>query len=135
MTIYSHAKPPKIDAQTFTEESLADQLADEPLKRIFERYVTSGMAPKLVDGDVDIDASAADVDAALSDLSDADALLMSKVEQQDVLATAQRLVEQLQNSAVNRQKSAKTDAGAPGAKAAPTEPLKESKVDTEPKNG
>lgn len=136
MVIYSHSKPPKATGQTFTQASLTDQLADEPLKRIFERYIRSGEVLPMVKGDVDANASAAELDAALDDLSDADALTMSRVEQAEALATAQRLLEQLQKPlAVKRKDASKTDAERSGVQAAPNEPLKDSKVDTEPKNG
>lgn len=96
MKVYSMWKnPPELTGQTFTEESLTDELADEPLKRIYERFVLSGQTPHMVNGDLDYNADEETVESAFADTALDDVTQLSRVEQQDILATAERLVEQL----------------------------------------
>lgn len=135
MKIYSNFRPPKWHGQKFTKPSLTDQLADEPLERVYQRYVQSGAVPPLLRGDVDVNASDAELEAAMNDLATDDVSQMSRVEQADVLVNAQRLVEQLQAEAVSHAKMLETGHERPGVNAATNDSLKEGKIDTSQQNG
>ena len=136
MKIFSMFKnPPELIGQRFTKPSLTDELADEPLSRIFDRYLSSGQRPPLLSGDVDMDASDEALDAALADSALDDVSQMSRVEQQDVLVTAQRLVEQLRQSAASRGEERKSEHSATGAQAASNDSIAESKVSENGQNG
>lgn len=128
---------PKTTGQRFTQPSLTDELADEPLSRIFERYLSSGRVPQMADGDVDANAGDEALDAALADSALDDVSCMTKVEQQDVLVTAQRLVEQLQQqrTAASLEEERKSEASATGAQAASKDSITESKVAENAQNG
>lgn len=128
MKVYSMWKPsPEPTGQVFIQPSLTDVLADEPLERIYRRFVLSGQAPRLVDGDVDVDASESELDSALADSALDDISQMTRVEQQDILETAKRLVEQLKSSAVSRTEERNMEASATGAQAESNEKVNEQK--------
>lgn len=135
MKVYSIWRPSPFKGQVFRKESMADQLADEPLDRIFERFVMSGRAPAYEGGEVDIDANDADVDAAMSDSALDDVSQMSRLERLDVLATAERLVEQLRESSVSSEKLRKTEAKATGANDASKDSGVSEKNQPTPQNG
>lgn len=106
--VYSQSTPPAIAGEVFTKESLTDQLADEPLKDIVERFLASGTPlPSFGNSDVVLTetSKAADVEAAFDDFATADVARMDKVEQMDALVTAQRLVEQLRRDASAKPKN------------------------------
>lgn len=97
--VYSQFNPPAVAGEVFTLPSLTDELADESLKTIVERFIAQGAVPvdrsnpDLVIGErTTVD----DVEAVFDDLRNEDVSRLDKVEQADVLVTAQRLVEQLQ---------------------------------------
>lgn len=110
---------PTKKGEFFTQLSLTDQLADEPLQRIFQRYVSSGMSLPMVDGDIDI-ADNESIESALADTACSDPSMLTKLEQQDMLRTAELLVEQMkkhtaaQLSEQNSVKQADNDKGEPG---------------------
>ena len=114
--VYSQATPPSYDGEVFSKESLTDQLADEPLVDIVNRFLNAGspLPGSLADG-LDL-ALAKDpvkaVETAFDDFSTADVQQMDKVEQSDVLVTARRLVEQLQRQSAGKPiKSVDSEAG------------------------
>ena len=138
MVIYSMFRnPPEVSGTTFTQPSLTDELADEPLSRIFERYLSSGRFPQMSDGDIDASAGDEALDAALADSALDDVSCMTKVEQQDVLVTAQRLVEQLQQqrAAASPKEERKSEASAIGAQAASKDSIQQGKMAENGQNG
>lgn len=97
--VYSQFNPPASAGEHFTLPSLTDELADEPLSKIVERFMTQGQVPfdkSKSDLFLSSDTTLDDVEAAFDDLRNEDVSRLDKVEQADVLVTAQRLVEQLQ---------------------------------------
>lgn len=114
--VYSQATPPSFDGEVFLKESLTDQLADEKLEDIVNRFMNAGSPlPGSYSDGLDL-ASAEDpvkmVDTAFDDFSTADVQQMDKVEQSDVLVTARRLVEQLQRQSAGKPiKSVDSEAG------------------------
>lgn len=99
--VYSQANPPVTTGEFFTEPSLTDQLADEPLDRIVKRFVSQGFVPMSHDKpDVVIgnDVTGEQLDEAFDDFSSAEVRQMDKVEMVDALVTAQTAFEQLQKA-------------------------------------
>lgn len=96
--VYSQCNPPA-DAGEFNNlESLTDQLAYEPLSEIVARFMANGNIPRpseKADLQLTEDTTLDDVDACFEDSASEDVSRLDKVEALDVLATAQRLVEQL----------------------------------------
>lgn len=97
--VYSQCNPPA-DAGEFNNlESLTDQLAYEPLSEIVARFMANGNIPRppeKADLQLTEDSTFDDVDACFEDSASEDVSRLDKVEALDALATAQRLVEQLQ---------------------------------------
>ena len=86
---------------------MTDQLADEPLQSIIERFQRAGVSISVPpdNGGIEVK-SVEDLDKAFNEPVVSS---MDKVEQLDALATAQRLVEQLRKSSNNAPKSAPVD--------------------------
>lgn len=122
MKIYSLWKnPPEVTGQVFTEPTLTDGLADEPLERIYKRFVLSGEAPQMVNGDVDYSADDETIEQAFADSATDDVSAFDKVEQADILATAERLVEQLRfNSAETLKETPKSSPTAEKSQSVPS---------------
>lgn len=97
--VYSQCNPPA-DAGEFNDlESLTDQLAYEPLSEIVARFMANGNVPRPAErADLQLTDKTTldDVDACFEDSASEDVSRLDKVEALDALATAQRLVEQLQ---------------------------------------
>lgn len=104
MKVYSWSKPRKIKGEVNTLPSMTDQLADEPIQSIIERFQCAGVSltiPSNFDGVIINNAD--DLESAFSQpVVDT----LDKVEQLDALATAERLVEQLRQESNKAPKSA-----------------------------
>ncbi len=107
MKVYSWSNRRKVKGEVNTLPSMTDQLADEPIQSIIERYQRAGVPISVPpdNGGIEVK-SLEDVDKAFSQV---DVSSMDKVEQLDALATAQRLVEQLRKKSNNAPKSAPVD--------------------------
>lgn len=124
MRIYSWYNPPvEKFKETFPNPSLTSQLDYEPLSKIIERFIAHDTVPPVMDGDVNVDdlSKPKAVDEAFAHLEGTDTSSLSAVEQAEVLATAERLVEQLQaQQAKQSDKSAISAPGTQGQKASAT---------------
>lgn len=100
MKVRSQYNPPEFRGEVFTEPSMTDQLANEPLSDIVKRFTL----PQIVGGYLKQDASVilndetleADLEAAFDDFAEADLPLMSKADQAAALVDAQVELERLQ---------------------------------------
>ena len=110
MKVYSWSNRRKVKGEVNTLPSMTDQLADEPIQSVIERFQRSGVPISVPpdNGGIEVK-SLEDVDKAFSQPVVSS---MDKVEQLDALATAQRLVEQLRKSSNNAPKSAPVDVSA-----------------------
>lgn len=127
---YNRRKESEKFGETFPLPSLTDQLDYEPLKNIIERFMANNGHLPVSTGDVNVDdlSSNEAVDEAFSSLEGTDTSELSKVEQAEVLATAERLVEQLQaQQAKQSEKSAISAPETQNAKASATDSLVEGK--------
>lgn len=107
MKVYSWSNRRKVKGEVNTLPSMTDQLADEPLQSIIERFQRAGVSISVPpdNGGIEVK-SVEDLDKAFNEPVVSS---MDKVEQLDALATAQRLVEQLRKSSNNAPKSAPVD--------------------------
>ena len=107
MKVYSWSNRRKLKGEVNTLPSMTDQLADEPIQSIIERFQRAGVPISVPpdNGGIEVK-SVEDLDKAFNEPVVSS---MDKVEQLDALATAQRLVEQLRKSSNNASKSAPVD--------------------------
>nr|QGT50722.1 hypothetical protein Elusimicrob1349_1920 [uncultured Elusimicrobia bacterium] len=98
--VRTHANPPHVVGEIFEEESLTDQLGTDSLESLVKRYMAVGFVPPPPSGSdlvVDSSTTAKDVDSVFDDYGTEDVSRLDKVDQLDVLVTAQRLAGQEQN--------------------------------------
>lgn len=136
MVVYSWFNKRKKSEQfgeTFPNPSLTNELDNEPIANIINRFLSSGYVPSAPAGDVDSGSltDGKSVDEAFAHLEGSETSGMSKVEQAEVLATAQRLVEQLQEAqqAKQSEESAISEPGTQSQNASATDDLKEGKAE------
>lgn len=100
MAFKTQFNSPRSRGEVFTEPSLTDQLAYEPLgdiiRRFTERDIVNGYLSNKSEVNFDEKTTERDVEAAFDDFSTADLPMMSKVEQAEALADAQNEIERLQ---------------------------------------
>lgn len=123
------------EGERFALPSLTDQMADEPLERIVNRFLaTNGTLPMMSGTEVPEDEEK--LEEVFEQLASADVSQLTRVEQAEVLLTAQRLVEQLESSRrASRKEERKSDVESVAQKTSSNDSLKEGKLETEAKNG
>lgn len=136
ITVYNQYNRIRDDkGETFALPSLTDQLADEPLERIVNRFMAAGAPlPTMQDG-VEID-DLGELEGVFERLAAADVSQLTRVEMADVLVTARRLQEQLNKAqTLSDAEKRKSKAEASVEKTPSNDSLKEGKIATEPQNG
>lgn len=106
MAFKTQYNSPHSRGEVFTEPSLTDQLANEPLadivRRFTERDIVNGYRSLKSDVVFDESTTEREVEAAFDDFAAADLPLMSKVEQAEALVDAQNEIERLQKATASK---------------------------------
>ena len=123
-------KPPAPTYERVSDDLVVDRLGYEPLKVIVERFMRLGGIPNSpIGADLEISSETTSEDVENAFDAPDPVTMFDKVEQYDVLATAQRLVEQLQKAS----NTAKTPHKEAQEEEPITDPTSEKKLQEEPK--
>lgn len=95
MKVYTCYNPRSEKGETFKLPTLTDQLADEPIDRIVQRFIAAGKPLPLMDGVELKDGSISEIDKVFAELASSDVSNLTKVEQLEVLQRANDLVAHL----------------------------------------
>lgn len=100
------AKVPRVDkGEVFFEPSQTDQLADEPLERIIQRFAAFGNQVRFGESDIDTSqASEEDIDKVFEDGATDDVSRLDAVERAELLQHAERLAELVAKASVSQRK-------------------------------
>lgn len=100
MAFRTQYNSPRSRGEVFTQPSLTDELADEPLSEIVKRFtlpqIVGGYLRQQADVVADSKLTEEDLEAAFDDFTTADLPLMDKVDQAEAMVAAQLEIERLQ---------------------------------------